>query len=308
METEHRAEENGRTPGIAEEVESFPLPLSGRAAKRTTVWAIAGFDPSSGAGITADLLTIAAHGLFGCSAITALTVQSTRGVFACEPMRADLLRATLDRLADDLPFSGVKVGMLATAEIARELGDFLRPRHRAAARGIVVLDPVLRSSSGRDLFPAEAVNRLHDDLLPVVDWITPNWAELALLAEEPVVHPDAAERAARRLQRHHPQLRVVATGGDQEAPDDLFVDLGGVAHRLTGERVETTSTHGTGCAFSSALMCCLVRGAKPLQAVKRAKAFVEGALRAAPGVGQGRGPMGLLWPLEALPANTETGC
>lgn len=258
---------------------------------------IAGFDPSGGAGITADLQTFAAHGLFGTSAITAYTVQSTLGVFEIQPVGTGVLRRTLDCLQEDLPPRGIKLGMLGSAEVMETVVDFLRGL--GLSRPVVVLDPVLRSSSGRELFPSEALGRLHSDLLPLIDWMTPNWSELALLADRRVEDLDAAEQALRSLGKRHPQMTLVATGGDAEPPTDLLRLPDGSVQRLQGTHIPTRSTHGTGCALSSALLARLVLGSAPFEAATEAKAFVEGALRNAPGLGAGRGPMGLLWPLQA---------
>ena len=261
------------------------------------VLTIAGFDPSSGAGITADLQTFAAHGLFGTSAITAYTVQSTMGVFEVHPVDTGVLRRTLDCLQQDLPPRGIKLGMLGSAEVMETVVNFLRSL--GSSKPLVVLDPVLRSSSGRELLPFEALGRLHSDLLPLVDWMTPNWSELALLAGHRVEDLDAAEQALRSLGERHPLLTLVATGGDAAPPIDLLRLPDGSMQRLEGTHVPTRSTHGTGCALSSAMLARLVLGSAPLEAVGGAKAFVEGALRNAPGLGGGRGPMGLLWPLQA---------
>ena len=287
-------------PDIAGQPESFRLPLSRGLTGRTILWAVAGFDPSSGAGVTADLMTFAAHGIFGCSAITALTVQTSVGVFGWEPVSPALVAETLNRLDEDLPCDGTKIGMLGSLGMADAVAEFLRRKRSYAEgnQGVVVLDPVLRSSSGRSLFPEDRVRQLHVSLLPCVDWITPNWAELELLSGETVGDVASAEQAARQLLRRYPRLHIVATGGDQRTPRDLLLRPDGTVAHLEGERIETTSTHGTGCAFSSALLCALVLGAEPLEAVTHAKAFVEQALRSAPGLGRGKGPMGLLWPLQ----------
>lgn len=277
--------------------QDFHLPLWSNEEKTAVVWSIAGFDPSSGAGVTADLMTFAAHGLFGCSAITALTMQSTLGVSGWEAVSPDLLRQTLQCLQEDVPAAGIKLGMLGTPGVSAVVAEFLR-EVRKNRRPVAVWDPVLRSSSGRDLYPAEHLDALRTQMLPVVDWITPNWAELALLAEAEVRDIEEAARAARRLCAGYPGLSVVATGGDQSRPVDLLVQQGRDPVSFEGTRVETTSTHGTGCAFSSALLAQLVRGTPASDAVAGAKTFVEGALRQAPGVGHGRGPMGLLWPLR----------
>ncbi len=277
-------------------MDSNPIQL---APQPKIVWTIAGFDPSSGAGITADLTTFAAHGVFGCSAITALTVQTTVGVFGWQAVSADLLAATLERLDEDLPAEGIKVGMLGDADAVLAVARFLeRKRAGGERRPVVVLDPVLRSSSGRELLPAAALASLHGALLPCVDWVTPNWAELAALSGQAIADAGEVEAAARSLQARYPQLTVVATGGDQETPSELMIVPGFEAVLVRGEHIATTSTHGTGCAFSSALLSGLVTGAAPEQAVRQAKLYVEGALRRAPGVGHGCGPMDLLWPLR----------
>lgn len=264
--------------------------------KAQILWTVAGFDPSSGAGVTADLMTFAAHGAFGCSAITALTVQNTLGVYGTQPVDTGILQATLDRLAEDLPPAGVKIGMLGGVEAAATVAAFLRTRRDH--RRVVVLDPVLRSSSGRELYPEAGLDVLRHELLPEVDWITPNHAELAVLTGHPVRDLDEAETAGRRLTETYPGLNLVVTGGDLETqPTDLVLLRDGRRLLFQGQHVDTTSTHGTGCAFSSTLLCRLVAGFDPTEAVAQAKHFVEGALRKAPGLGAGRGPMELLWPL-----------
>lgn len=273
-------------------------------ARPKVVWTIAGFDPSSGAGMTADLMTFATHGLFGCSAITALTVQSTTGVRATEPVRPGQLAETLSCLLEDLPPVGIKIGMLGGRAIAEVVGDFLRRVRESGAMCPVVLDPVLRSSSGRPLYPLQEMGLLHEAVLPRVDWLTPNWGELAVLTGALVGNLGdlgnlgEAERAARGLIERHPDMGVIATGGEADRPVDLLVTAGAEAVVLDGERVATTSTHGTGCAFSSAFLARLVLGHEPAEAARLAKAYVVGALRHAPGLGAGKGPMDLLWPLR----------
>jgi hydroxymethylpyrimidine/phosphomethylpyrimidine kinase len=255
---------------------------------------IAGFDPSSGAGITADLKVFAAHDIYGMACISALTLQSTLGVRRVEPIAPETIRETLDCLLEDITPDGVKIGMLATepavAEVARFLAQSGIPRDR------VVLDPVVRSSSGRELLSPAGVDRLRSELLPLIAWITPNSDELAALTEIPHVFRDKVADAAIRLQElargaGNSNLHVIATGGHFEKPDDLLLLPDGSAQWLEGERVETQSTHGTGCAFSSALLCQLIHGAEPLSAAKSAKEYVTAALKAAYPVGHGKGPM-----------------
>jgi hydroxymethylpyrimidine/phosphomethylpyrimidine kinase len=275
------------------------------------VLTIAGHDPSSGAGITADLLTFAAHGLFGTSVPTALTVQSTLGVAASVPADPELLLQSLSHLCADLPPAGIKIGMLGSAAVASAVAEYLREL-RDSSTGpspVVVFDPVLRASSGAELLSAagldsnealkdEALKIVTRDLLPVVDWVTPNWVELAVISAAAIGTEPQAEAAMHLLGRRHHHLHIVATGGDQASPTDLLRLPSGELHRFAGEPIATTSTHGTGCAFSSALLSRLVLGDSAVEAVQAAKDFVAGALRHAPGLGRGRGPLDLLWRLR----------
>jgi hydroxymethylpyrimidine/phosphomethylpyrimidine kinase len=267
----------------AENASGHPIALS-----------IAGFDPSSGAGITADLKVFAAHNIYGVVCITALTVQSTLGVRRVEPVSAETIRETLACLCDDVTLSGVKIGMLATAEAVSETAGFLASagidRHR------VVLDPVIRSSSGKELLSPEGVDRLGSELLAQVGWITPNLEELALLtASNPLSREDVPAAAARlqELAREagNPTLHVVVTGGHLDRPDDYLLSPDGNAQWFQSERVETQATHGTGCAFSSALLCELIDGQGAAKATAGAKSYVTEALTAAYPIGHGRGPM-----------------
>jgi hydroxymethylpyrimidine/phosphomethylpyrimidine kinase len=268
---------------------------------------VAGYDPSSGAGITADLQVFSAHGIFGVSAVTALTVQSTVGVAGVQPVAGEWLRRTLEHLWEDLPAAGVKIGMLGSAEAVGVVAEFFR-KPRAGGGGFpVVLDPVLRSSSGRELLPADGVERMREELLPQVDVITPNWAELGMLAGKKVRGVEEAREAMEILGTRYPGLKVVATGGDAAGePVDVLREARGEVVEFRGERVETNSTHGTGCAFSSALLARLVRGETLREAVGGAKSYVAEALRRAPGFGSGRGPMELLWPLLGFMSGAGT--
>ncbi len=268
-----------------------------------SVLTIAGFDPSSGAGITADLMVFAAHGLFGTSAITALTVQSTVGVRSVHPVDAAVLRSTLDCLQEDVPPDGIKIGMLGTAGTVAVVCDYL-DYVRATPQGVnvpVVLDPVLRSSSGRELLEETGLRLLETRLLPLVDWVTPNIEELSLLVPTVVEQRADVAPAARALQEsmrlgsHRRGLGVFATGGHLEPPDDFLVEPEGDETWFPGVRLATRATHGTGCALSSAFLSQLVIGRRPRLAAAQAKEYVNGAMRTAHPIGRGRGPMNHLW-------------
>lgn len=260
-----------------------------------TVLTIAGFDPSSGAGVSADLAVMAAHNLFGTSCTTALTVQSTLGVRSWKAVGASWVAETLACLLADLPPSGVKVGMLADRGTVEAVAEFLLTLSSDVP---VVLDPVLRSTSGRDLLEPEGLEAMRASLLPRVTWVTPNLDELALLSGMPAADLEEVEAAACGLRAAYPGLGVVATGGHLARPDDLVLAPGEPAVWLGGQRIETRATHGTGCAFSTALLCALVEGRTAVEAAVHAKAYVRQSMLCAEPRGGGRGPMELYWPMR----------
>jgi hydroxymethylpyrimidine/phosphomethylpyrimidine kinase len=269
-----------------------------------TALTIAGFDPSSGAGMTADLMVFAVHGLFGTSCITALTVQSTLGVRSVHAISAEIVRETLECLEADLPPAGIKIGMIGTKHNLFVISEYVEKhnqQHSKYKQLPVVLDPVLKSTSGRELLEPEAVNSMRTHLLPAVDWITPNLHELAMLASVTIPNRADVPAVARRLQQqtntppHQPALGIIVTGGHLDSPDDYMLTPCGEEFWFPGVRVDTTSTHGTGCAFSSAFLSRLILGDTPFRACAAAKEYVSQALRAAPRTGHGTGPINYLW-------------
>lgn len=263
-----------------------------QAAQHPTALTIAGFDPSSGAGATADLLTFAAHGIFATAALTATTVQSTRGVFAVHAEDPGRLRETLFCLEEDLPPAGIKIGMLASTDVLSVVAEYVG--HVRAQRAVhVVLDPVLRASSGATLLQAALPLAAFQTLFPLVDAITPNLSEAAALTGQPCDVPADMERCAAALKRQYPQLTVLLTGGHLSVPADLLDDDTGV-NWFPGEHIATTCTHGTGCAFSTALVAARMQGRSWPAATVAAKRFVAAALRDAVPHGSGAGPMALL--------------
>lgn len=257
-------------------------------------------------------MVFAAHGLFGTSCITALTVQSTLGVRSIHPVDAGIVAETLACLDDDLRPQGIKIGMvpdeLSIEKLVGYIGNVygIDSGGDGAGRVPVVLDPVLRSTSGHDLIYERGIGALRGDLLRLVSWITPNVSELALLAGKVVeragdipaachVLQDMAQTKGRRA-----KLGVFAKGGHLDKPDDYLLTPDGEGHWLPGERVETQAGHGTGCALSSAFLCQLVLGQDTLTAATRAKAYVAGALRNSGRVGRGRGPINHLWTIDKV--------
>ncbi len=258
-----------------------------RRQPRAVVLSIAGYDPSSGAGVTGDIKTIAAHGCYGISCITAFTVQSTRGVRRVEPVEGSLITETLNELAGDMEISAVKVGMLGSAEAVRAVAAFLK---RSQAEN-VVLDPVLKSSSGAALLSEEGVQVLKERLLGMVDVITPNLEEAAALTGLQVRNLEEMDEAARKLQQADAR-NVIITGGHLDPPTDLIrKESGARSVTLVGKKISSSSTHGTGCAFSTALACNLALGRNLLDAARAAKRYVESALKSAPRLGRGIGPV-----------------
>jgi hydroxymethylpyrimidine/phosphomethylpyrimidine kinase len=269
---------------------------------RLVALTIAGFDPGSGAGITADLKTFSAHGIYGVACISAMTVQSTLGVRAVEPLPATLVRQTLECLAEDVSLSGVKIGMLGSSAVVCEVSSFLTAQAGRIARERIVLDPVLRSTSGTALIDRDGLRVIREELLLRVGWITPNVDELDLLAggssSREQVPAAAARLQAMAAQLGNDALNVVVTGGHLDRPDDFLLTASGEGSWLAGEKIVTNATHGTGCAFSSALLCGLISGRSPREAAAAAKAYVTAALRSAYPVGKGKGPMNHLFPFD----------
>lgn len=251
------------------------------------ILSIAGYDPSSGAGVTADIKTISVHGCYAVTCITALTVQSTQGVKRFESVDIRTFTEMLEELAADFTFAGVRIGMLGSAEITRATAAFLR-RHQLKN---IVLDPVLISSSGLELFSGDAPAMLKQKLVPVADVITPNIDEAAALTGLPVTNLEEMQAAAAALHKMRAR-NVIITGGHLNPPVDLLSLAYGQETRLfPGKKINQRSTHGTGCAFAAALACNLALGRNLIQATKAAKQYVAGALRKAVPMGKGVGPV-----------------
>jgi hydroxymethylpyrimidine/phosphomethylpyrimidine kinase len=260
------------------------------------VLSIAGYDPSSGAGVTADIKTAASQDCYAVTCITALTVQSTQGVFGVQALEPELVARTLNTLADDVNISAVRIGMLGSGAVATAVIGFL------TSRGLsnVVLDPVLRSSSGTPLLDEMGLEMLRA-LFPLCTLITPNVDEAAELAANERL------RAGARWEEALPWLRdtagrlhelgarnLVITGGHLSEPNDYFSyeHLKVLTEEVVpGQRLESRSTHGTGCAFAMAVACQLALGRELPEAVRGAKEYVRRAIAASYSLGQGVGPL-----------------
>ena len=253
---------------------------------------IAGSDPSGGAGIQADLKTFAAFGVYGASALTAITVQSTRGVESVTPLEADLVAAQIEEIAGDLAIDATKIGMLATAAIVEAVAATIKELELP----LVVVDPVLVSTSGTRLLDDDGVRALCKELMPLARVVTPNVPEAEALAGLRVDSLAAGRDAARRLHKMG-AAAVIVTGGHGEWEQDV-VDLlfdGHQFHELRAPRIRGRETHGTGCTFASAVAAGLALGQALPEAASRAQQYVAGAMAHAPGIGHGRGPLNHFW-------------
>ena len=256
----------------------------------SVVLTIAGFDPSSGAGVTADIKTVAAHGCYGVGCITALTVQSTAGVRRVEGVTPDVVTDTLRELKADLQISAVHIGMLGSGKVAGAVANFLE----TAKLPNIVLDPIIKSSSGTDLIDAAGLRVLIERLLPLATVITPNVDEAAAMTGLEVTNLEQMRAAATRLQQMG-SASVVITGGHLDKAIDLLSFKAGRGRQeqevFKSDRLRSNSTHGTGCAFATAMACHLARGRGLPEAVLLAKAYVAAAIANGQPLGRGVGPV-----------------
>jgi hydroxymethylpyrimidine/phosphomethylpyrimidine kinase len=275
------------------------------AEKPPIILTIAGFDPSSGAGVTADIKTIAAHACYGVACITALTVQSTSGVRRVEVLDPALVSETLEELAGDVEIAAVHIGMLGSAKVVEAVADFLsgppaRPGrgHSGSQNGRprlpnIVLDPILKSSSGAELLDTAGTRLLVERLIPLADVVTPNIDEAAVITGIEVNDLNEMKAAAAKLHEMGASA-VVITGGHLEKAIDLlsFKTKRGVEQEIfKAERQRSNSTHGTGCAFATAMACHLALNRGLAEAALLAKTYVTAAITYGHPVGRGTGPI-----------------
>ena len=247
---------------------------------------IAGSDSSGGAGIQADLKTFQAHGVFGMSAVTAVTVQNTQKVYAVQEIRPQLVHDQIVCLFDDTEIHAVKIGMVSSIGLIREIARALR----AVAPPAVVLDPVMISKSGYRLLNQDAQDELVQSLFPLADVITPNIYEAETLIGNKIRHVDEMKSAAVKLLRLGAKTVVVKGGhlGEHRATDILYD--GREFKKLQSRWIDTKNTHGTGCTFSSAIAANLALGKTFFEAVALAKTYITGAIEHSLSIGQGHGP------------------
>lgn len=264
------------------------------------VLTIAGSDSGGGAGIQADLKTFARFGVYGTSAITAVTAQNTMGVTTWEAVSPSLVRAQIEAVLGDLPPRAMKTGMLGSAAVGRAVVETLRAHgagstsddaaHRAS-RVPLVVDPVMVSTSGALLLEADAVRVVREELLPLTTLVTPNLDEVRVLLEMEVESEEEMCRAAERIVRELGARAALVKGGHGRGDDVVDVLYDGAWHVVRHPRIATRSTHGTGCTLSAAVTAGLAMGRELREAVDDALEYVQRAIETAPGIGGGAGPL-----------------
>jgi len=282
--------------------------------KSKIVLAIAGLDPSGGAGIIADVKTFSAFGCFAAAAVTSITFQNTTGVFGAVHQTAETLRGQVEPVIEDFEISATKTGMLPTREIIEETARLVKENNLKN----FVVDPVVRSTSGFDLIDDEALKILIEKLFPLADVVTPNLPEAERIARMKIENEKDIEKAAKIMQSFGAQ-NVLIKGGhisisdfgfwildsnkvqspkskvlspkneERKARDFLFT--GDKKYVFEAEFIETTATHGTGCTLASAIAANLALGKSLIESVEIAKRFVTEAIRTAPNLGRGHSPI-----------------
>lgn len=253
---------------------------------------IAGSDSGGGAGIQADLKTFQALGVYGASALTAITAQNTLGVSAVHEIPTEVIAAQIDAVLDDIGVEAAKTGMLSSVEIISTVAE--RVRHWRIDR--LVVDPVMVAKSGDRLLREDAVQTLVRELLPLALVLTPNLPEAEVLVGRPLNSEDEIRQAARDILELGPRAVVMKGGHRVGTARDVLFD-GRDFNVFESERFETPNTHGTGCTFSAAIAAGLARGLSVADAVAEAKHYVTEAIRRSTPLGHGHGPVNHGWPL-----------
>ncbi len=250
---------------------------------------IAGSDSGAGAGIQADLKTFAALGVYGLSALTAITAQNTQGVLAAQDLPPELVEAQIDAVLEDIGADAAKTGMLSSSAIIEVVA-------RCVSRWDLrlVVDPVMVAKGGDPLLQPEAITTLSTVLLPLAEVVTPNLFEAEVLTGQRIETLDDMRAAAQAIRALGPR-HVVVKGGHRAAdPVDVYFD-GKRFAELRAERISTRHTHGTGCTFSAAIAAFMARGLPVDAAITGAKSYITQAIQHAPGLGSGHGPVGHFW-------------
>lgn len=269
------------------------------------VLTIAGSDCSGGAGIQADLKTMTVQGVYGMSAITALTAQNTTAVTAIMPVKASFLLQQLEAIFADIRPDAIKIGMLANGELMGAVADFFEAYVGKGEKLPIVLDPVMISSSGHMLMEDSAREQLIDRLFPWATVITPNLPEAEILAQRTIETHDQMQKAATYLSKKYDVAVLLKGGHCKTGASDVLVHNGKTVW-FPGKPLANPNKHGSGCTLSSAIACNLAKGNSLEQSCKEAKKYVERAIEANLDLGKGQGPLNhMVWDAEEKPENQE---
>ena len=267
----------------------MPVNINGK------IFAIAGSDPSGGAGIQADIKTISALGGYGMAAITALTVQNTCGVYDVHLVPPDFVRDQVESVIKDIPPDAIKVGMMGSGKTVERLALIFSDHSHIP----LIVDPVILSTSGHALLEKRGVEILRADIFPLIDLLTPNLAEAALLSGMAEVNTLAdMKRVGEKLLSMGPKAILVKGGHlSTDILTDILVSKDGM-HEFSSPRISTNNTHGTGCTLASAIATGIGQGMTLIEAVGRGHKYVHNAILQAPGFGRGKGPLNHLVALD----------
>jgi hydroxymethylpyrimidine/phosphomethylpyrimidine kinase len=263
-----------------------------------TALTIAGSDSGGGAGIQADLKTFAAHGVYGTSAITAVTAQNTLGVTAWQAVPSDLVTAQIEAIAGDIGADAVKTGMLANAAIVEAVAAAID----SLELPLVVVDPVMVAKGGDRLLEEDAVAAMRAELLPRAHIVTPNVPEAEVLSGIAIRSVGDMREAGSRILRLGSRV-VMIKGGHLDGSEAIdVVCSAGFTFEVRGPRLPGKNTHGTGCTLASAIAANLALGLGDREAIEQARQYLEGAIKRAPVIGRGHGPLNHFW--RGVPADT----
>ncbi len=249
------------------------------------VLTIAGSDTCGGAGIQADIKTFSALGTYGMSVITAVTVQNTQGVFGCQDITPDIIKAQIDAIFTDIEVSAVKIGMVSQIETIKAISEKLKQYHVKN----LVLDPVMISKSGFDLMKSEAKETLIKELIPLAYIVTPNLPEAEVITGMSVKNLEDMEKSAKIIYDMGAKNVLIKGGHMENEATDILFD-GEKYTYIKRERIHTKNTHGTGCTLSSAIAANLAKGQTVKQAVQNAKEYITVAIAHSLDIGKGVGP------------------
>lgn len=255
---------------------------------------IAGSDSSGGAGIQADLKTMAAHHKYGMSVITAITAQNTQQVFDVQDVTPKMVAEQLDAVFNDIYPDAVKIGMVSNAKIVHVIAEKLK---QYDAQNIVV-DPVMVATSGSNLANDEAIEALKSELFPLSTVITPNRFEAEVLGEDSIEASSQMETSAQKISQQYRCSVLVKGGHIDDNANDYLAMVDGTSHWFKAERIDSSNTHGTGCTLSSAIACRLAEGQTLVDSVELAKQYLTGALKVKFDLGKGSGPLNHLYMMK----------